>query len=258
MTSAQLMSPGTARLAVLSGFSVVLLGFAPPSGCAYHGRLTSPTGLSSPVGHTRLWAVVPFTNESGVSTVDSFQIADAFTQQLEQVRGIDTVAVNRVVNAMRATKIVSVGTPNEAFVLMESLQVDAIVVGTITAFDPYPPPTLGMAIQVFTRDSRRGGHSLDTQALTRAPTAGTAANGTAATLQATAQAAGVFDARNHTTLGLLRKYAAGRTEPNSPFGTEVYLMDIELYTQFVSFWLIHDLLNFERSRLSPVEDASQR
>ena len=257
MTSAQLMSQGTARFAVLFGLWVVLLGFAPPSGCAHRGRLTSPTGLSSPVGYTRLWAVVPFTNESGVSTVDSFRVADAFTQQLEQVRGIDTVAVNRVVNAMRATKIVSVGTPNEAFVLMESLQVDAIVVGTITAFDPYPPPTLGMAIQVFTRDARRGGHALDTQTLTRAPTDDTVMMD-ATGFRATAQAAGIFDARNHTTLGLLRKYATGRTEPDSPFGNEVYLMDIELYTQFVSYWLIHDLLNFERSRLSPVEDASQR
>ncbi len=82
--------------------------------------------------------------------------------------------------------------------------------------------------------------------------------GTVGALQAAAQAAGVFDARNHATLGLLREYAAGRTEPDSPFGTEVYLMDIELYTQFVSYWLIHDLLNFERSRLSPVEVASQR
>jgi len=251
------MSPGTARFAVLLGFSVVLLGFTPPSGCVYHGRLTSPTGLSSPVPHTRLWAVIPFTNESGVSTVDSFRIADAFTQQLEQVRGIDTVAVNRVVNAMRAAKIVAVGTPTEAMLLMESLQVDAIVVGTITAFDPYPPPTLGMAVQVFTRDAHRGGHALDTQALTRAPTDNTVAMGVKG-FQATAQATGVFDARNHATLGLLKEYAAGRTEPNSPFGNEVYLMDIELYTQFVSYWLIHDLLNFERSRLSPVADASQR
>ena len=130
-------------------------------------------------------------------------------------------------------------------------------ISTITAFDPYPPPTLGMAIQVFTRDARHGGHAIDTQALTRAPTDDTVATGFKG-FQATAQAAGVFDARNHTTLGLLREYAAGRTEPDSPFGTEVYLMDIELYTQFVSYWLIHDLLNFERSRLSPVEDASQR
>jgi hypothetical protein len=258
MTSAQLMSPGTARIAVLLGLSVALFGFTPPSGCINRGKLTSPTGLESPVGHTRLWAVIPFTNESGVSTVDSYRIADAFTQQLEQVWGIDTVAVNRVVHAMRAAEIRAVGTPTEALHLMESLNVDAIVVGTVTVFDPYPPPTLGMAVQAFTRGPRSGGQSLDTHALTRAPTDDTVAMGDFGAAYATAQASGVFDSRNHATLALLRKYATGRTEPDSPFGTEVYLMDIELYTQFVSYWLIHDLLNSERSRLSPVEVASQR
>ncbi len=258
MTSAQLMSTGTARLAVLSGLSVVLLGFSPPSGCTYRSRLTTPTGLESPVGHMRLWAVIPFTNESGVSTVDSYRVADAFTQQLEQVRGIDTVAVNRVVHAMRTAEIQAVGTPAQAIHLMDLLEVDGIVIGTITTFDPYPPPTLGMAVQLFSRGSRPGGRSLDTQALTRASSDDTVAMGSRGGAYATAQAAGVFDSRNHTTLALLRQYAAGRTEPDSPFGTEVYLMNIELYTQFVSYWLIHDLLNFERSRLSPVEVASQR
>jgi hypothetical protein len=115
-----------------------------------------------------------------------------------------------------------------------------------------------MAVQAFTRGSHSGGQSLDPHALTRAPTDDTVAMGDFGAAFATAQASGVFDSRNHTTLALLRQYAAGRTEPDSPFGTEVYLMDIELYTQFVSYWLIHDLLNSERSRLSPVEVASQR
>ncbi len=258
MTSAQLMSPGTARRAVLLSLSFVLFGFSPPSGCTYRSRLTTPMGLESPVGHTRLWAVIPFTIESGVSTVDSYRVADAFTQQLEQVRGIDTVAVNRVVHAMRTAEIRAVATPAQAIQLMDFLEVDAIVVGTITTFDPYPPPTLGMAVQVFSRGSRPGGQSLDTHALTRAQSDDNVAMGSLGGAYATAQAAGVFDSRNHTTLALLREYAAGRTEPDSPFGTEVYLVNIELYTQFVSYWLIHDLLNFERSRLSPVEVASQR
>ena len=50
----------------------------------------------------------------------------------------------------------------------------------------------------------------------------------------------------------------GRIEPEEPFGTEVYLMDMELYTQFVSYRLIHDLLGFEQRRLTPVEDEETR
>ena len=107
MTSAQLMSPGTSRFAALVGCSVFLFGYSSPTGCT-GPSLTTPTVLSSPVGHRRLWAVAPFSNESGVSTMDPYRIADAFTQQLEQVRGIDTVAVNRVVSAMRSIKLQSI------------------------------------------------------------------------------------------------------------------------------------------------------
>ena len=217
-----------------------------------------PATLSSPIEHTRLWAVVPFANESGVSTVNSFRVADAFTQQLEQVRGIQMVAVNRVVNAMRVAQIEAVKSPADALRLMETLNVDGLVVGTITAYDPYPPPTLGMAVQVFGRWTRSDGARLDPQALVRAPSDTTTSMGDLGAPLAIAQASGVFDSRNNATLALLRKFAEGRTVPDSPFGTEVYLMDIELYTQFVSYWLIHDLLAFERSGLSPVKVASER
>ncbi len=257
MTSAQLMSPGTGRLAALVGCSLILFGYSSPTGCT-GPSLTTPTVLSSPVGHRRLWAVAPFANESGVSTVDPFRISDAFTQQLEEVRGIDTIAVNRVVSAMRSLGLRSIASANDAMQLAETLNVDALVVGTVTAFDPYPPPTLGMAVQVFSRSSQPTGGQLDPNALVRAPSAPAVAMGAVGASRATAQASGVFDARNHTTLGLLRKFAAGRTEPNSAYGTEEYLMDIELYTQFVSYWLIHDLLSFERSRHSPVETDSER
>ena len=77
-------------------------------------------------------------------------------------------------------------------------------------------------------------------------------------LRVMAQAAGVYDARNHQTLGWIEAYASGRTEPGEPFGTDVYLMDMELYTQFVSYRLIHDLLGFVREGETPVADAESR
>ena len=42
------------------------------------------------------------------------------------------------------------------------------------------------------------------------------------------------------------------------FGDEIYLVSMELYTQFVSYRLIHDLLESERFRVTPVADASPR
>ena len=253
MTSAQLLPSGTGRLLL------VLLWVIPDAGCVFfHDPLTPPAALQNSAAQTRLWAVAPFANESGVSIVDTFAIADAFTQQLEQVEGIDTVAVNRVVQAMRAAGMPSVSTHAEALRLLEMLDVDALVVGTVTAFDPYPPPTLGMAVQAFTRPGREARPAFDPQALVRAPSGAATAPGELGAPQAAAQAAGVFDARNHQTLTWLAQYAAGRTEPDSAFGADVYLMDMELYTQFVSYRLIHDLLDSQRSRQQPVEVATRR
>ena len=68
----------------------------------------------------------------------------------------------------------------------------------------------------------------------------------------TAQASGVFDAKNHHTLAQLAEYASGRTLPDSAFGADAYLMTMELYTQFVCYRLIHDLLEDQRIRQMPV------
>jgi hypothetical protein len=238
-------------------FGLIILIMALTAGC--QPTLTRPIGLENPRKGTRLWAVAPFANESGVSIVDPNRVADLFTQQLQQVGGINSVPVNRVLLAMRHLDIRSVSTPAEALALIDALGVDALVVGTVTAYDPYPPPTLGMAVQVFTAGSHRSSSSIDPQALVRSSRGDEAVPDVLGNpLRATAQAAGVFEARNHTTLAQLEQFATGRTQPDEAFGNDIYLNDMELYTQFVSFRLIHDLLAFERARLQPEEIAISR
>ena len=66
-----------------------------------------------------------------------------------------------------------------------------------------------------------------------------------------AQAAGVFEASNHQVLTWLDEDSTGRSEPGSPYGKDVYLVSMELYTQFVAYRLIHDLLAHEQTRIAP-------
>ncbi|MHC4774149.1 MAG: hypothetical protein ACYTBR_02655 [Planctomycetota bacterium] len=234
--------------------ATVLTG-ALAAGCG--SRLKEPAQLASPYAGVQLWAVAPFANESGVSAVDTYRVADLFTQQIQHVDGINAIPVNRVLLAMRHAGIDTVGSAADAMQLAQMLDVDALVVGTVTAWEPYPPPTMGMAVLLFagTTDHTKG--RVDPRELVRAAT-GDVAPGELGPPGAIAQAAGVFDARNHQTLAWLKAYATGRIEPDEPFGPEVYLMDMELYTQFVSFRLIHDLLDFEQQRLTPVADTESR
>ena len=236
MTSAQLKPSGNTRR-----LATAVLGGLVAGGCA--STLSEPTTLWSPFESGQLWAVVPFLNESGTSIVDGIRVADLFTQQLQGVRGINTIPVNRVLLAMRTAGIGALTTTDEAQDLLNTLGVDGIVVGTVTAYDPYPPPTMGASVQLFVRTPRGGSGGVDPWTLSHAPS-GDVAMGQRTSLDAVAEASGLFDARNHMTLAWLSEYAEGRTEPDGAFGAEIYLMDMELYTQFVSYRLIHDLLEF--------------
>ncbi len=250
MTSAQLMPSGAGRRTAAAALACsVVSGWAVAGGCAK--RLTPPVVLAA-TGPRQLWAVAPFANESGVSTVDTHRVSDIFTQELQGVVGIDTIPVNRVIFAMRHIGMTAVTSPAEARQLARALGADAIVVGTVTAYDPYPPPTLGAAVQLFAPGPRGSVIDLDPRELTQASRDPFTTAGQGGPATAIAQPAGVFDASNHQTLAWLGTYAAGRTEPDAPFGPDIYVMNMKLYTQFVCFRLIHDLLHDEWAREAPL------
>lgn len=245
MTSAQLFRPGRLLRRSRAGLLLLLIG-ATIAGCA---RPASPrmTILRSPYAERQLWAVAPFTNESGVTVVDPARTADLFAEEIQQTPGIDVLPVNRVLAAMRELGMPAVRTVGDARTLMNVLEVDGLVAGTVTAYDPYRPLRFGAAVQLFSVEQNDRYRGLDSRTLTLNTNGEIAPGGLDSSLPV-AQAAGVFDAANHQTLARLNGYAAGRTEPDSAYGREIFLVDMELYTQFVSHVLLRDLFDDERMR----------
>ena len=250
MTSAQSMPPTTGFRSQAAMLWATLVCALLLHGCS--APLKPPTVLTAPYENQQLWAVLPFANESGVSIVDPYHIADWFTEQLQQVQGINTVPVNRVIVAMRQLGMKGANSAADVQQLANVLDVDGIVIGTVTAYDPYPPLKLGAAIQLF-QTNRNRRDNFDPRELTRS-TRGTVSPGDLPSDGPVAQAAGVFDAANHQTLAWLKSYATGRSEPQGAFGRDIYLVSMDLYTQFVSFRLIHDLLQSEQARLMPMPE----
>ncbi len=250
MTSAQSMPPATGSRSHAVMLWATLVCASLLHGCS--ARLKPPTVLAAPYQNQQLWAVLPFANESGVSIVDPYHTADRFTQELQQVRGIDTVPVNRVIVAMRQLGMRGANSAADVRQLANVLDVDGIVIGTVTAYDPYPPLTLGAAVQLF-QTNRNHPDGFDPRELTRSPR-GTVSPNEMATDGPVAQAAGVFDAANHQTLAWLKDFTTGRSEPQGAYGRDIYLVSMDLYTQFVSFRLIHDLLQSEQARLMPMPE----
>jgi len=221
------------------------------AGCDSGPKLEPHASLASPYVHGRLWAVAPLRNESGVSRVDGARMADAFAQQVQLVSGIDCLPVNRVLLVMDTLNIREVTTPAQAESVRRALHVDGLIVGTITEYDPYRPPKLGAAIQLFSSDDDDIVSSIDPVALSRSarePAAPAARRGHLPT----AQAAGMFDATDHEVLYALGAYARGRTEPDSAYGPDIYLVSMEMYTQFVAHELLARLLQQEQTRLASV------
>lgn len=225
--------------------SCLMLGIL--SACQTSQNLQQPTRLAAPYSWTTLWAVAPLVNESGTSAANTIQITDCLTEELQQVKGINTVPVTRTLTVMNKLRMRAVTTPEDAKTLMDTLGVDGLIVGTVTAWDPYKPPTLGLALQLFTHDDRL--NSPRTDSLSDQSTTTSRAGPSAA-----AQAAGIFDASDHATLQSLAMFATGRTHPSSVYGTDIYLMKMDLYTKFVAHQLLEGLLRNEQQRLAAVND----
>jgi hypothetical protein len=251
MTSAQTMQPNEHRsghllVLGLAALLILAIGF----GCQnrYQGRLERPSSLLAPYDAPQLWAIAPLANESGTTAVDRMNITDLLSEQLQQVDGVDTVPVNRVLLAMQRLGLNAVTTPHDARNLIVVLGVDGLVVGTITAWDPYQPPKLGLAVQLFTTASMPATNvAFDPNTARRATGEIVSNPSTAAPI---AQAAGIWDASNHQTLTSLKSFTRGRTRLDSAYGPDLYLVDMDLYTQFVAHRLVEKLLRNEHSRLA--------
>jgi hypothetical protein len=220
--------------------ATVLLGIAALTGC--QPTLTEPSVLDAPGDTYQLWGVAPFLNESGVSDIDAPRMADIFTAEAQQVAGVHTVPVNRVISAMRTLGVRHVTSHAEAQTILRMLDLDGLVVGTITAFDAYRPLELGAAVQIYRRPPAGTWDGLDARELVRSTGTGSGAHRPARWQFPVAQAAGVFDASNHGTLVQLEQFAVGRADPGSAYGTEIYQISMERFAHFVCYRLLDDLL----------------
>lgn len=254
MTSAQTMHANGWR-APASAALLILIALV--AGCRARGTALQPAAvLRSPYSTPRIWAVVPPVNESGVSDVDTARMADALARELQSVDGIDVLPVNRTIAALRRLEMHGIGSIGDARRLARELGADGLVIGSLSAWDPYPPPVIGLALELHDIDADAAPpHGIDPVGISRS-TGGEPGAPAPAGIRPVAQAAGVFDAREHRTMLQLREYAAGRHAPDSAYGADIHLVRMDLYAQFVSHRLIRELLWSEQSRLGSTAEAS--
>lgn len=203
----------------------------------------------SPYPTRRVWAVAPLRNESGSSRANGLVIADHLARRLERIRNIDVLPVNRTLAAMQALEYPELTSPQEALKLLSTLGVDALVVGTITAYDPYDPPKLGITVELFVDERLDLPDVLDVRRLTRAATSDTVRLAPTRLRQPVTTVSAVYDASDPDVDASLREYAGkrGRDPGHDPW--YLYRISMDLYTDFVSDSVSRRLLSEETHRL---------
>jgi hypothetical protein len=242
------------KLATLICCALISLGLA---GCTetQPPELTTPEVLVSPYQADRsqpLWAVAPLRNESGTSIADSMALADELVARIQEVRGLAAVPMNRVVGAMRATGLREIATPADARMLANALGVDGIIVGSITSWDPYDPPKIGLTLGLFGKGqtlvpSAAEPVGVDSRDLQKAAAERTISRFDDRPLSVIVAH---YDARNHEVLMSVQRYASGRTDYRAPLGWRSYTANMDQYSQFVAFQALNQLLDAERLRLA--------
>lgn len=251
MTSMQIMT-NRRRRAVLAAALLAALG-----GCARPQRPVINPRLISPYDEPVTWAVAPLANESGVSVVDGVNVADLIAREVQKIDGIDAVPVQRVLEGMRAMDIGSIDSPHTARSLARLIGVDGIIVGSITAWDPYNPPILGLTLQLYAAAPAPIADGA-IENISRAAS-DTMLQGFGPADWPSSSVAIVADASDNGVRLDVERFARGRTETNSALNWQRYLVVMDLYTQYVVERLLRELLREERWRADGrLAKASQR
>ncbi|QOJ01488.1 MAG: hypothetical protein HRU70_13735 [Phycisphaeraceae bacterium] len=242
----------------LLGLAVLVAAQATVGGCAGpREELISPGMSVAPYDTSRgdvVWAVVPLRNESGTSAVDALGMSDLVVSAAEQVRGVRCLPLNRTIETMRALQMPAVRTPGEAKTLAAAMGADGVIVGSVTAYDPYTP-SLGLSLGLFARGGAmfvRGGdweQNLNTKALSvriTEPEAGSRSMDGGGMVSSVSE---VLDAKNHQVLMDVRSYALGRHQETDALGWRRYTASMPLYAEFASSHMVSRLVGKEWVRL---------
>jgi hypothetical protein len=240
------------------GLPMVGLVIGGQAGCAQREvpyGTEDATSLALQTKRRQTWAIAPAVNLSGIAAVDPLLQADLVYQQLQQVHGVTVIPVNRVAETYAALRIAKIASKEQAELICDLLGCDALLVPTVTAYDPYDPPKFGGSLQLF----RKSGDfvrpaSVDPRELARRATpaeneslpAGNGAQDDAERADELTrgfdQSAGMFDAANGSVREALEYYAAGRHDPRGPLGVKEYFVSMDRYCGFAYYTLIRELV----------------
>jgi hypothetical protein len=210
--------------------------------------------LSSPYSGAQVIAIAPAINVSGSRDFDPLTVSDAMFSEMQQVGGLTVLPVQKTLAMMQAMHLRSIDSADTAAKLAAAMHADAILLISVTAYDPYMPPTVGMMIHLYTvkdpgempssvaLEARRADGSI----LAAPPPPLPAGN----SRHLAAAISAVFNGGNQTVRQELHDFAQGRLNYDGALREDRYLQDADAYMRFVCHAMIRRLIDVERDRVA--------
>ncbi|HAO00070.1 MAG TPA: hypothetical protein DCQ98_22715 [Planctomycetaceae bacterium] len=118
------------------------------AGCSAWPRAVHEPQLHNPFPQLERIAILPFFNQSASPNLDGLQVAEAYQVELQKIPGFQVMPVAVVDQYLRDSEI-PIDSSTDFQKLARDLGVDVLVVGSVTVYDPYPPPKIGLAIDWY-------------------------------------------------------------------------------------------------------------
>jgi hypothetical protein len=240
---------------IIPGWIAALAIACTLTACSTPAAFVPPNTITAPydsIYGEALWAIVPPVNESGTSVMDPLEVGDAIVGAVSEIRGVSALPLNRTIQAMRALNLDQITSPRQVEQLAKAMGVDGIIVPSVSAWDPYDPPVIGLSLALYAKDGSKGAAGLDPKALSIAPTdAAFLSNSNFADRPVIARIEHL-DARNHQVKMWVREYAQGRSDAGSALNWRIYFASMDLYTEFAAYHLVRQIIQDEWIRTAHV------
>ncbi len=219
----------------------LLLSGGLPAGCSLERR-TDPVLVANEALGPMTIAVAPALNLSGAADFDPNRLADLMASELSYVEGISVIPVSRVLGVLAAQGLDDVESRSHALELIELVGADAILVFSVTEYDPYDPPGIAISAQLYGSRPLGGGRTLDPVGLSKeAGLASSASSGSSRRFVAQVQR--VFDASHDSIVEEIRTFAAQRRGGDSPYGWRRYMVSQQDFIRFCCHAIIRALFS---------------
>lgn len=194
-------------------------------------------------------AVAPALNLSGTTNFDRNKVADLMAGELAYADGINVIPVSRVLAVLDRQGSAGVESPAHALEIAGVLGADAILVFAVTEYDPYNPPVVGIAAQLYGQvpggrplgGSERGSQ-VDPVLVQRQAFEPVDRQGPGARIEPISQTQRVFNAAHERIERSVKDYASSRSAGENPYGWRLYLVSQQHFLRYCCWNVIESLM----------------